>query len=56
MTRARYNVILECISRILCHLEDRDKDEVLAELRQMLENEMAAQAEELKEYMKRARS
>ncbi len=37
--RARFTVILKILARILAQLEDRDQEEVLAELRQMLADE-----------------
>ena len=54
VTRARYTVIMECIARILAHLEDRDEEDVLHEIRQRLEAEKRSESEYLKEYMRRA--
>ncbi len=51
--RARFTVILKILARILAQLEDRDQEEVLAELRQMFADEKAAQSDELKDYLRR---
>ena len=53
VNRARFTVILKTLSRILAHLEDRDEEDVTAELRQVLADEKAEQSDELKEYLRR---
>lgn len=53
VTRARFTVIIECIARILANLEDRDEHELLAELKQRLEDEKKSESEYLKEYLRR---
>ena len=54
--RARFTVILKILARILAQLEDRDQEEVLAELRQMFADEKAAQSDELKDYLRRKKA
>ncbi len=51
--RARFTVILKNLARILAQLEDRDQEEVLAELRQMYADEKEAQSDVLKDYLRR---
>ena len=51
--RARFTVILKILARILAQLEDRDQEEVLAELRQMHADEKEAQSDVLKDYLRR---
>ena len=53
INRARFTVILKILARILAQLEDREEETVLAELRQMLAEEKAAQSDELKNYLRR---
>ncbi len=55
ITRARFTVLIECIARILAHLEDRDEQALLAELRQRLEDEKKSESDYLKEYLRRLR-
>ncbi len=53
INRARFTVILKILARILAQLEDRDQEEVLAELRQMHADEKEAQSDVLKDYLRR---
>ncbi len=52
-TRARFHVILQCLARVLARLESRDERELMEELLRMVEQEMTAESEELKEYLRR---
>lgn len=53
VTRARFTVITEYIARILSHLEDRDEQELLQEIRERLAEEKQAESESLKDYLRR---
>ncbi len=53
MTRARFNVIVETLARILARLDERDEEEVLQELQQQFETEKASESEILKDYLRR---
>ena len=56
VTRARFNVILRTLARIVARLEERDEEAVAEELRAQYEEERAAQSEDLKDYLMRPRS
>ena len=53
INRARFTVILKILARVLAQLEDREEEEVLAELRQMFADEKAEQSDVLKDYLRR---
>ena len=53
INRARFTVILKILARVLAQLEDREEEEVLAELRQMFADEKAEQSDVLKVYLRR---
>jgi hypothetical protein len=51
-TRARFNVIMQTLARILAQLEERDEAEILEELRADYEQEREVQSSELKDYLR----
>lgn len=51
--RARFTVILKVLARILAQLEDRDQEEVLAELQKLFADEKETQSDVLKDYLRR---